>query len=212
MTDKNIFLIPLVIVSLLLVSSIGFASWAFMGRQDYKNNVDAKIDDAVKVAEDNLSIKKDAQFAEDYKKPNVTYKGPSAFGTLTITYPKTWSNYVRQQPGGTLLDGFMHPSYVSADADATNFALRYQVIQGQYDQELKKFESMVKTAKVKTSAYKSPKQESARAIRIEGEVQNKKQGVLILIELRDKTIKIWTEGDEFRPDFERVLEELSFVP
>lgn len=208
---KNGLLIPLVIVSVLLLGSLGFAFWAFIGMQDYKNNAQVKIDKAVEVAEENLSIKKDAEFAEEYKKPNTTYKGPSAYGTLTITYPKTWSNYVSQETGSNLLEGFMQPNYVPAHVDNTNYALRYQVTRSPYDQELKRFESLIRGGKVKASPYKSPKQETARAIKLEGEVEGQKQGTMVMIELRDKTIKIWTEGDQFKADYEKILEQFTFI-
>ena len=208
----NPLIIPMIIVSLLLIGALGFGTWSYMGRQDYKNNVDQKIEEAVEVAEENLSIKKDSEFAESYKKPNVTYKGPSAFGTLAVTYPKTWSNYVEQGNNGQLLNGYMHPSFVTGETDTTNFALRYQVLQKAYDEELKTFESATKNGKVKATAYQSPSQVNARAIRLEGEVEPKKQGVMILIELRDKTIRVWTEGGEFRPDFEEILKNLTFIP
>lgn len=209
--EKNGLIVSLLITSVLLVGSIGFGAWAFMGRQDYKNNVDTKVGQAVETAEVNLTLKKDAEFAEEYKKPFSIYKGPSEYGTLTITYPKTWSNYVNQQAGSTLLDGYMHKDFVSADTQNTHYAFRYQVTSSPYDQELKMFESTITGGQMKSSAYSSPKQPSARAIRLEGIVDNNKSGVMVLIELRGNTIKVWTEGDSFRNDFESILKDLTFI-
>jgi len=209
--QRGELLIPLVIVGTLLFASIGFSTWAFMGRQDYKNNVDQKIAEAVEVAEENLTLKKDAEFAESYKLPYTTYRGPAAFGTLTIQYPKTWSNYL-SETGGTPVDGYMQPNFVSANKNDTNYALRYQVSERQYDEEIKTFDSKVKNGRVTSSAYRLPKQESVLGLRIEGEIDNRKQGVMVLLPLRDKTIKIWTEGDEFRSDYAKILDELTFIP
>lgn len=208
----NKFLIPFVVACVVLIFSIVFGVWAFMGRQDYKNNVDQKIDEAVEVAEDNLSVKKDAEFVEAYKSPFALYKGPAAFGTLAITYPRTWSNYVEESTGGTAVDGYMHPGYVPANTTDTNLALRYQVIERQYEQEIKSVDARVKQGRAKVVAYRAPKQESVLGIKTEGEIDGRKQGVMVLLPLRDKTIKIWTEGNEFRNDFENILKELTFVP
>lgn len=211
--QRGELLIPLVIVTGFLVGSVGFGIWAFMGRQDYRNNVDQKIAEAVEVAEENLAIKKDAEFAESYKLPNITYKGPSAFGTLTIIYPKTWSNYVNEKgTGGIPVDGIMHPSYVSADDNGVNYALRYQVSERQYEQELRAFDAKVKNGRVSTEAFRLPSQQDILGARIEGEITSRKQGVLILLPLRDKTVKIWTEGSEFRADFEKILAQATFIP
>lgn len=212
LNEKGELLIPMVIVSVLLVASIGFAVWAFMGRQDYKNNSDQKVAEAVVVAEENLAIKKDAEFAESYKLPNVTYTGPSAFGTLKVTYPKTWSNYVNERgSGATPLDGTMHPSFVPASGDV-NYAFRYQVLERQYDQELRAFDSKVRNGRVSVTAYRLPNQQDILGSRIEGEVVNNKSGVMILLPMRDKTLKLWTEGSEFRSDFENILKQATFVP
>lgn len=209
--NNNNFLIPLVIVSVLLVGMAGFGVWSFMGMQDYKNNVDEKISEAVVVAEENLSLKKDAEFAEEYKKPNMIFKGPAAYGTLTFSYPKTWSNYFNQDAGSYLVDGFMHKDFVSGNTRETKYAFRYQVTSVPYDQELTRFSSLVEGGRAKASAYVSPKQPTARAIRIEGEVEPEKQGTLVMIELRDRTIKVWTEGDQYKADFEKILQDFSFI-
>ncbi len=209
--QRGELIVPLAISVVLLLASIGFGAWAFMGRQDYKNNVDIKIEEAVEAAEQNLTIKKDLEFLEKEKDPNDVYVGPSAFGTLTISYPKTWSNYLVEK-AGTPIDGYMHPKYVSSNTNEVNYALRYQVLERQYDQELKSFESRVKTGKAKVSAFAFPSQPNIVGVRVEGEIDSRKIGVVTVVPLRDKTIKVWTEGEEFRDDFEKIISKLTFLP
>lgn len=209
--DRNPLLIPLIVMGVFEVAVLGFAIWAFMGMQDYKNNVDQKIDVAVAEAEEALTIKKNAEFAEEYKKPYATYVGPAAYGKLTINYPKTWSNYLDGQ-GNTPIDGYMQPMYVSANKNETNYALRYQVVERGYDQEIKSFDSKVKSGKVTASPYRLPLLESELGMRITGELDSRKEGVMIILPLRDKSIKIWTEGSEYRNDFEEILKQLTFSP
>lgn len=213
LNQKGDLLIALVLVSTVLLGAIGFGVWAYMGMQDYKNNTDEKIADAVKAAEEELSIEKDAQFAEEYKNPFMTYVGPSQFGSLTVTYPKTWSNYVDESPSGTSeLSGIMHPRYVSADDKDTNYAFRYEVVKRSYESEMKTFDSKVKNGKVKVVPYRLAKVESILGSRLTGSITSSKEGDMIMLPLRDKTVKIWTEGSDFGADFEKVLETLTFVP
>ncbi|MBA2279003.1 hypothetical protein H0V99_00990 [Candidatus Saccharibacteria bacterium] len=205
--------LPLVIVSVMFIASLGFGIWAFAGRQDYKNNSDAKITAAVGVAEEALIIKKDEEFAESSKSPYKSYQGPVTYGTLTFEYPKTWSAYIDENGSGSLvLQGFVHPNFVPSTDSAATYALRFEVVNTGYDQLLKTYESTVKTGKVKLSAYRAPRTQSELGARIEGEISSKKQGVMVVFRLRDKSIKVWTEGQEYRADFERVLETLTFVP
>ena len=209
--DKNPLVIALIAVSVLFVGVAGFGIWSYIGMTDYKDNYEQKSAIDVQKAEEELTLKKDAEFAEKYKEPNTVYIGPQAYGTLTIPYPKNWSNYVKQDDGSALLDGYMQKDFVSSDNENTNYALRYQVSRTPYDQEMRTFESKLKAGKISSYAFVSPRQPNATAVRLEGEIQNKKQGVMVLIKSRDKTIKLWTEGDSARPDFDKILSELTFV-
>lgn len=211
--QKGDLVIPLVLVSTVLLGAIGFGVWAFMGMQDYKNNVDVKIGDAVEAAEKELSIEKDAQFAEEYKNPFTTYVGPSQFGTLTITYPKTWSNYVDESPSGSNeLSGTMHPRYVSADVSDTNYALRYEVTNRTYESEMRSFDSKVRNGRVKVVPFRLAKVKSILGSRLTGSISGSKEGTMIMLPLRDKTVRVWTEGNDFGSDFEKILKTLTFVP
>lgn len=213
LNEEGSLLVPLVAVSVVLTFALGFGLWAFAGRQDYKNNVDAKIQNAVEAANETLAAEKDAEFAEREKSPFVTYAGSATFGTLTITYPRTWSAYIDESGKGSApLSGYLHPRFVPATNSETNFAFRFEVVDTAYDSVLKTFDAGTKTGKVKVSGYRAPKVDSVLGARIEGEIVARKQGVLVLLPIRDKTIKVWTEGQEFRTDFTAILETLSFIP
>ncbi len=209
--QQGSLLIPLVLVGTLLLFAIGFGAWAFTGRQDYKNNVDAKIVEAVEASDEKLSIEKEAEFAEREKDPNKSYQGPATYGSLLITYPKTWSAYIVEKSSGTTaLDGYLHPNFIPDISSDHSFALRFEVLNTSYDQVIKQFDSKVRTGKVTVVAYRAPKVQEALGARISGEIDTKKQGIMVLLPVRDKTIRIWTEGEDFKGDFDRILEQLTF--
>lgn len=213
LNQKGSLLIPVIVLGTLLLVSLVFGLWAFAGRQDYKNNVQSKIDEAVKEAETQLALEKDAEFAEREKSPNRTYQGPSAFGSLSITYPKPWSVYVDERgSGSTPLKGYMQPNYVQVDEQEVIYALRFEIVETDYQQVLKGFDGARRTGKVTVEAYRAPKVPNELGSRLSGEVVPRKQGDMVLLPLRDKTIKIWTEGNDFRSDFNNILAALSFVP
>lgn len=210
LNEMGSLLLPLIIVSLLLLGALGFGYWAYAGLQDYKNNVDIKITEAVEAAEKIIAAEKESEYAEKEKSPFVTYQGPSTYGSLVITYPKTWSVYI-DEGSSAPLSGIMHPRFVPAN-DETSYALRFEVVNKAYDTELKAFDSKVKNGQIRVSAYRAPKVDSMLGSRLEGELTNKKQGVLILLPLRDKTLKLWTEGQDYRSDFDTLLAVFNFVP
>ncbi len=206
--------IALGVFIVLFVAAAIFGFWAYSQRQDYKKNVDAKIDVAVAAAVSKEDVKKDAAFAEKEKNPLRPYIGPEAYGKVVIAYPKTWSATVDESTSGsTVVNGYFHPSFVPGLQSTTNFALRLQVVSIPYDQVLKQFDAAVKNGKVKVNPYQAPKVSSVHGARLDGELDAKKKGSMVLLPLRDKTIKIWTEADQFQGDFNNiVLANLTFVP
>lgn len=210
----NALLIPLIVAVLLLIAAISFGFWAYLGREDYKNNSDKKAAAAVAAAEEILDGKKEAEFAEREKEPLKEYKGPATFGSLVIKYPKTWSAYVTESSrGATPLDGYLHPDVVSGVQSGTAYAVHFQVTSTAYDQELKKFESAAKQGTVSVSPITAPLVSNVAGVRITGEIENGKQGVTVLFPLRDKTLKITTESERFVGDFDTfILPNLTFSP
>jgi hypothetical protein len=211
----NVLLIPLIIAVVLLLSTIVFAAWAYMGMQDYKLNVQPKIDQAVAIAEEKTKTEKDKEFVEKEKSPVRTYKAPQTAGSVVITYPKTWSAFVEESDkSNELVNGYFHPSYVPAANSGTDFALRVEVVSQSYDQVLKQFAGKAKSGKLRISAYKAPKMAAGSVgARVDGEINTGQQDSMVLFPLRDKTIKISTESAQFLGDFNNiVLANLTFEP
>lgn len=210
----NVLLIPLILAVVFFVSALGFGLWAYSSRQDYKNNADAKIDAAVQVAEKETATQKDNEFIEREKQPLKSYQGPASYGTVGVKYPKTWSAYVDETgKGETGVDAYFHPNVVPSTNSDANYALRIEVVDKPYSDELRAFDSVVKEGKAQATPYRPVNVENIIGTQITGDIRNNKVGTLILLPLRDKTIKIWTEGDQFVSDFnDNILPNLKFVP
>lgn len=211
----NAWLIAFILTFLLLFGAAGFGFWAFSSRQDFKTNVDQKISVAVKVAQEQTATAKDKEFTEKEKNPLKSYQGPSAYGSLDIQYPKTWGAFVTEltTAGATSIDGYFHPNFVPGVQSGTNFALRVQVLSGSYDQQLKQYENLTKLGKIKVTPFRAANVQSVVGSRLDGEYVTGKQGSVILLPLRDKTLKIWTEANQFIGDFNNIiLPNLKFVP
>jgi len=200
-------------LSFFLVIVLVFGIWAFAGRQDYKNNTDAKITAAVAVAKQQEDTSKDAQFAQESKNPLRTYNGPQAYGSLVIKYPNTWSGYVDSNGSGSApLDGYFYPGIVPAiGADSSVFALRVQVLPQSYSQAVQAATSG--TGQV-VSAYALPQVPKTVGVKVTGTLpDSSKTGTLVILPLRDQALEIWTEGTQFTDDFNNsILPNFSFSP
>ncbi len=211
----NGLLIPFILAVLLLLGAIGFGVWAYMGKMDYKNNVDPKIATAVTVAQQETSSSKDKEFLEKEKNPLKEYRAAQIAGNLAFQYPKTWSAFVTEDTNGsTAVDGYFHPSFVPGLQSGTDFALRVKVVSRAYADELKQYEGKAKSGKVTISPYKAPKVDaSVVGARIDGEINPGQQDSMVLFPLRDKTIVISTESAQFLNDFnDIILANLTFTP
>lgn len=210
----NPLLIPLILVSLLFVAVAGFAGWSYMSRQDYKNNSDKKSAAAVAVAVEKAKTDKDNEFIQKEKEPFRQYNGPEPYGSLEINYPKTWSVYVSEKSSGSSnpVDAYFMPKFVPSTDGKASYALRVQVANTSYDQAVQQFDSLVKQGKVKATAYIPAKVQNVTGVRLDGEVVFGKQGAMVIVPLRDKTLKIWTESKDFLDDFNnRILPNYSYA-
>jgi hypothetical protein len=210
----NVLLLPLIVSLLLLIGVAVFGVWAFGSRQDYKDNVDAKIATAVaaaKVAEDKV---KDAQFAEESKNPLKPYVGPAAYGSVTINYPRTWSGYVADTSNDDpYVDGYFSPNVVPDVQDQkSNFALRVQVTSQSYTDSLQAYQN-IDDGSVSIQPYALPKVPNIVGVIVTGAVEQDRQGVMVILPLRNTTLKLWTESASFKDDFNNIiLPNASFSP
>lgn len=207
-------IVLVVLLSLFLVAALGFGVWAYMGRQDYKKNVDAKIKVAVAKNTKEVQLKDAAEFAEVSKQPLKPYTGPEAFGSVQINYPKTWSAYVVTAAGGQPLDAYFNPDFVPSASDPKSvFALRVQIVSSTYSQTLTQFQGLQKQGKVTVAPFALPKTPNQVGVRIDGQLTPTKQGSMVVLPVRDKTLKLWIESNQFISDFNTIiLPNASFSP
>lgn len=211
----NVLVVSLVLTAILLIAALGFGTWAFMGRQDYKDNVDQKIAAAQEVTKQQTETAKDNEFQEKEKQPLKQYKSSTELSSISMSYPKTWSAYIDEKgTGSSPLSGYFHPKYVPAVNNTVSYALRVELSNRTLVDEAKPFDSYIKQGKVTSQPYQSIVQGSGLGVKFEGEIFPKKQGVLVLLPIREKTLKIWTESStEYKGDLENIiLKNISYSP
>ncbi|MDQ3159211.1 MAG: hypothetical protein M3P98_03715 [bacterium] len=204
--------IPLVLSVVVLLATIIFSITTYLQKSDLSNNIDTKVSERLGVETQRIESEQQVIFLEKEKEPLKPYSGPTELGSVEFKYPKIWSGYVNEASNSNLpLDATFHPNVVPASDTA--YALRVQIVNNQYSTEVKKFDSKAENGTVKVSAYKTENVDGVPAVKITGQIDSKTRGTLILIQVRDKTLKMWTESDQFTNDFEtRVLPSLTFSP
>ncbi len=203
-------LVSLIIACILLVGTIGFAAWAFIERQSYKNDVDEKIAAAVEINTKQVSDQKDNEFLEREKYPLDTFEGNSQYGGIKVNYPKTWSAYATEDQSRA--EYIFAPDFVDGEND-TPRALKITVETRPYNEALTTYDSQLLNGELKAKAYSLPKVRNVVGTRFDGAIEQDKQGTVILLPLRDKTITITNEVPGLINDFNNIiLENLTFNP
>jgi hypothetical protein len=198
-----------VVLTVLILGIGGFAVWAYMGYQDHKDNVDAKVTAAVKEAKSLQKKEDDAAFAEQEKLPTRQLVGPDELGSVTLDYPKTWSVYVGSNGGAQpTYEAYLYPGAVPPTNSNTPNALRVSVTNSSYESTLQQLDQNLKNGDLKASSITL---NGVTGVRFDGKISLNVQGSMVVFKVRDKTLKVYTESETFRGDFDKtILPSLKF--
>ncbi|MBI2592436.1 hypothetical protein HYW36_03090 [Candidatus Saccharibacteria bacterium] len=209
-----------VIIMLLVVTLISttlFAIKTWDDKQEYKNNVDKIVVAAVDKAKADQNNQLEKAFAEKEKLPNKTYKGPVTYGTITFDYPKTWSAYVDEASTNQPINGYFHPGVIPGLQSTAAYALRVELSNQDYSTVLKQYDTTIKDGSLKAAAYVPPKMAGVANVqpgtKLDGKLDQDTNGSMVIIKVRDKTLKIYSESNDFFNDFNNpILASLTFAP
>mgnify|MGYP000888180471 FL=1 len=180
------------------------AIWAYMQYSREKSSVDSKV--AIKVAE---GKREQAEYdwrkcSDDAKNLRVEFVGPAEYGRVSFMYTKTWSVYIAND-GSDRGDykAYFHPISVPPITNKNSrFALRLEIINKNMDTVLNDYQSRLKKGELTSS---STEFNGISATRIDGTFEKELRGSVVLMKVRDKTIRFSTDADTFKPDFQTIL-------
>lgn len=206
--EVNPLLISNIITGILVVALTGASIWAYRGYSDYKNNSDKKVATAEEIARTEQKKQDEKEFLEKEKIPTRTFKGPADLGSVSFSYPKTWSVYVAKQ--STSLEAYLHPNFVPTVSNTQPFALRVLVEDRPYETVINLYDNIVKKGDLKSNTAKI---EGFSGIRLDGKFTNDREGSAVIFKVRDKTLTIATDASAYKNDFDNtILKSLKFNP
>jgi len=196
--------ILVVILLVVLVYSLSQLSTARSQREEYAQT-------EVKEARDAIRAELQKEFDVKEKLPFLDYEGPDLLGGIKFQYPKTWSAAVEQSENSSIqLDGYFHPGVIRTDNEqGRSYALRLQLINSPYSQEVRRYQNSIKNGELKSRAVTFVQTEG---VRLDGQLETVDKGSMVILPLRDKTLKIWTESPDFLADYNKILETFTFNP
>lgn len=209
----KLWFILFIVMTVLFLSTAGFATWAFMERNDYKFNTEAIVDEEVASAVEANTEQLEAEFLEREKRPFESYTSPSATGSVRIEYPKTWSAFVEESSSGnTPVEGYFHPGFVPEPSD-NMIALSIEIVNTDYERALRSYESLARRSGTSIEPIDAENVPGVVGSRVNGEIERGVQGSAVLFQIRDKTLILTTQSTEFMDDFDNIiLANLDFTP
>ncbi|MDO4986763.1 MAG: hypothetical protein Q4E46_00390 [Candidatus Saccharibacteria bacterium] len=194
-----------------LASVIFLVLFAWMTAQysDASTNLESKIKDATIKAVDENTVELQSQFAEKEKSPFKKFAGPSDYGELTFNYPKTWSvyEYASASNGGDF-GAVFNPDKITSNGGDTINALRVKIDNTNYENAIRSYEGRVQNGQLQLQIVQI---NGANANLYIGELDNKFQGAILIIKIRDKTVTFQTDAySVFQNDFFNVLSSINY--
>lgn len=201
-------MIAIVGLIILVLAAGSFGIWAYMNFDEQKTNVQGKIDLAVAEAKKVQADIEDKKFIEREKEPNREFVGPEDYGRLTFSYPKTWSVYeAKDTSNGGAYEAYLNPVTVPPISAKQQYALRVTIVEKDYDQVVRGYESLVKKGDLRSSATSATGHSGTR---LDGSFTKDIRGAAVIYKIRDKTITLRTDADTFKPDFEKLIKTIDF--
>lgn len=187
---------------------LGLFVWQFVQASQIRSNAQAEQDRAVAAANEELQEKLQAEFKTTLESDTSNFVGPDVLGRVTFTYPKTWSVFVETKGTNSIpLDVTMHPNAITDTTPA--FALRVQVIEEAYAEQVAEYNRSVEKGELTAKPVTYSEQ---NGIRFDGLLEDDVQGSVVLLPLRDKTLLLQTESNNYQQVFTAILTSLNYVP
>jgi len=205
-------LIAAVVFGVLFLATSLLAMWAFSDRDVYKNEAALLAQDEAERAVAANAAELEAAFAEREKSPFRSFSSGSTTGNLSFDYPRSWSVYVEESSGNNVMSLFAHPGVVHQESSKKPYAFKAEVINQAYESVVRSYESRVSSGALTSKAFRPALVNSQLGVRLDGEVAADFSGSVVLLRLRDKTIRFTTESTDFTADFNEALKSIQYAP
>lgn len=196
------------VLGLLTVVFGGLAMWSYMEYQKVSTDVDGKVSLAVEQAKNLQREEDDKLFNDREKEPNREFVGPEDYGRLTFRFPKTWSMYEETDvTRGDTYKAYLNPDKVPPVSASQQFAVRVLIENKDFDRVVDQYKGLVNKGDLRSSTTAS---EGHDGVRLDGNFSKDIRGTAVIYKMRDKTITLRTDADTFKPDFEKIIQTITF--
>jgi hypothetical protein len=194
-------------LGVMLIGASVFGVWAYSERAKYADDFDAKVATEIEAQKKQIQIQLQSDFDIKEQQPYKDFSSDSEYGSITVSVPKNWS-ILSDKPAksGIVLDATLHPNVIPGISTGIPYAARINLISDDYATVVKSYDESIKKSTVTVTAFEATNVPgSTDGIRLDGQILSGKTGTMVILKVRDKTLKIWNESPEHRQEFDQIL-------
>lgn len=191
------------IVLFLVAAALG--AWVYVSYDNLRTDIDGKVQLAVTEGKREQSEDDFKKYQEESKNPRIEFVGPAEYGRVSFMYPRTWSAYIDKDASDRRdYVAYLHPVVVPpVSSKDSRFALRLEILNKDYDDVVKEYAERIRKGELTSS---TPEYNGIATTRFDGALSREIRGSVVLMRVRDKTVRFSTDADTFKPDFQTILE------
>ena len=213
--EVNLLVVAVAVLGIFVLIFAGLFINSYMTAQNATKNLNAKRAEAYEAGQEaGAKTQKESDEAAAKaaaQNPYRSYVAPTAFGEFTIKFPKGWSSSVSENlTNSSQVDLIATPDFIKILPNNTvNYALRVALVNNTYSSVKGSYDQQVKNKKAKATSVKVSGLDGTR---YEGQYNQTKTGIAVLVPVRDKTMVFITENTKYQPEFEATLTQSTIKP
>lgn len=194
------------IIALILA---GVSIWLYGEMNKAQSDVDSKVNLRVSEAEDKFNEKCEEKMSRERLRTVSKFNGPADLGSVSFDYPRDWSVYVDTDTTRNYnkYEAYFYPKEVPKVSSSQQFSLRLTIENKDYDSVMNSYQSKIKKGDLASSSENSQGHEGTR---LSGEFSKDIRGYAVVYKLRDKTLTLRTDAEDFKQAFDQVAKTIDF--
>lgn len=188
----------------------GVSIWLYGRNQQISSDVDSqikiKVNEAVTAKQNEMQEK----FANENLRTVDQYKGPTDLGGVSLSYPRDWSVYVNtdlNSGNNNKYEVYFNPGEVPKVSDRQQFALRVTIENKDYDTVMDGYQSKINNGDLTSSSESA---NGKQGTRLAGNFSQDIRGYAVVYKIRDKTLTVRTDAEDFKAAFDQIAQTINF--
>jgi hypothetical protein len=206
---------PIIFVLLLLLglgtAGFGILTLTFATKASTATKtLEAQKAAAAAAAKDEQKKADDAAALHANESPFRAYTAPGPYGGFVISFPKTWSSYVDEEPQGTQVKLILNPEFIRRinGTDQKN-ATQVTFIEQTKEKYLSQFAGNLKKGAQKQSDTTVSGQ---AAYNLTGTFPDRRTVHMVVVPVRDKVLVFSNENSQYEAEFNQILSQAKINP